>query len=128
MRSDILVYSSVSFITFIVAFVVSLRSFIESDTWNTVNECYSTADIDTMNVVVRLLRESDQPPFRLFGQPDTVVCSSYLSAFFGYIETQKVSLVLHVNMAVCVSIILGRAIIALFFDDLWPTESQVSFC
>lgn len=70
MKYDIPTYSVVSFITFTVAFIVTLRSFLYSDIWTT---CYS----------------KDPTSILLTNQ----ICNkSYVAAYFSHVESRKISL------------------------------------
>lgn len=71
MRCDLRNYVFTSLVLFFVAFTISLRSFIDSDLRFSVDEC------------IRL-----EP----FGHGRHLVCSSHVSAFFSYVEMQKLSL------------------------------------
>lgn len=102
MKYDIPTYALVSTVTFTVAFIVSLRSFLYSDIWTT---CYSS-DLNSMLSMNQ-------------------VCNrSYIVAYFSHVESRKISLLAHVNMTICGSILIGRGIIKLVFGELWPMESQ----
>ncbi|KAL1932912.1 hypothetical protein VTP01DRAFT_8590 [Rhizomucor pusillus] len=103
MRCDLRNYVFTSLVLFFVAFTISLRSFIDSDLRFSVDEC------------IRL-----EP----FGHGRHLVCSSHVSAFFSYVEMQKLSLLIHLNMAVCCFVLLGKFVIGIFFGRLSPTESQ----
>ncbi|KAG1173706.1 uncharacterized protein RHIMIDRAFT_234637 [Rhizopus microsporus ATCC 52813] len=45
-------------------------------------------------------------------------------AYFAHVESRKISLLAHVNMSICGSLLIGRCIIKWVFGELWPIESQ----
>ncbi|KAG2209443.1 hypothetical protein INT47_008286 [Mucor saturninus] len=100
MKYDIPTYALVSTITFTVAFIVSLRSFTCSDIWTT---CYAPSIMSSNNSICN---------------------KSYLIAYITHVESRKISLLAHVNMTICGSLLIGRGIIKLVFGELWPMESQ----
>ncbi|KAI8997463.1 hypothetical protein BDB01DRAFT_831047 [Pilobolus umbonatus] len=102
MRYDIPTYALVSTIIFTVAVTVSLRSFIYSDIWST---CYSSDLVTILST-------------------NQICDRNYIIAYFNHVESRKISLLAHVNMAICVSLLIGRAIIRLVFGELFPLESQ----
>lgn len=70
MKYDIPTYALVSTITFTVAFIVSLRSFLYSDIWTT---CYSSDLVSILST--------------------NQICSkSYIIAYFSHVESRKISL------------------------------------
>ena len=82
--SDLPTYVFASVVLFSAAFTVSLRSFIGSDLWYSVKECY--ADLESSE---QLLLDVAQSSFRYSRQ---LPCRGYVATFFNSIETQKLSL------------------------------------
>ncbi|KAI8394097.1 uncharacterized protein BYT42DRAFT_30663 [Radiomyces spectabilis] len=125
MRFDIATYALTSTLTFTVAFVISLRLFVESELYKSVSECYAAYDVEPIDSTLRLLREGAPFPFRFHRQMPAPACNGYIATYFNYVESQKISLLFHTNMAICCAIVMGSIIIKVFFGELWPMESQV---
>jgi hypothetical protein len=70
MKYDIPTYALVSTITFTVAFIVTLRSFLNSDIWTT---CYSK---DLSSIL----------------STNQICNRSYIVAYFSHVESRKISL------------------------------------
>ncbi|KAJ8654247.1 hypothetical protein O0I10_010069 [Lichtheimia ornata] len=127
MRCDLPTYVFTSLVLFAAAFTVSLQSFIDSELWHSVKECYGVhTDLDLPDATdqLRFHWHTSIPALGYNRQFPAMSCSGYISAFFTSIETQKLSLLIHINMAVCCFVLLGKIVIKLFFRGLLPVESQ----
>ncbi|CDH53363.1 e3 ubiquitin-protein ligase amfr-like [Lichtheimia corymbifera JMRC:FSU:9682] len=127
MRCDLPTYVFTSLVLFAAAFTVSLQSFIDSELWHSVKECYGVhTDLDLPDATdqLRFNWHTSIPALGYNRQFPAMSCSGYISAFFTSIETQKLSLLIHINMAVCCFVLLGKIVIKLFFGGLLPVESQ----
>ncbi|ORY90561.1 hypothetical protein BCR43DRAFT_499507 [Syncephalastrum racemosum] len=98
-------YLLASVVSFSTALVVSLRSF--GPEW-ALRECRPS--------------ELNLRPSTTTAQLDPAC--SFLNAFFTHVESQRLSLLIHLNMVLCTFLLLGKAIVRLVFRELLPSESQ----
>lgn len=100
MRCDLPTYVFTSLVLFAAAFTVSLQSFIDSELWHSVKECYGVhTDLDLPDATdqLRFNWHTSIPALGYNRQFPAMSCSGYISAFFTSIETQKLSLLVTIH-------------------------------
>lgn len=93
MRCDFATYVITSIAIFSAAFAISLKSFINSDLSRSVKECYA-ASLD-MEDMWPFDHQQDIQRSQL--QP-AITCTGYVSAFFTFVESQKLSLLVSLSV------------------------------